>query len=264
MDWQSISDWRFVCPPSRPGAHQLNFVERAIKDVDHNRPVAVLGSTVEYRDLLSTLGFKNIFVIDKNHNFHQLVTRLRRYRTAESLITADWLGCEKRTGSLQFAFVLSHLTSGNIHYELRTNFYHSVSQILAHDGFLVDYVLTNQIGYVGKDYLFDRYRQSPINIMQANNFSCEALFCSEFCEALGVVDSSRTYDTILKEFGEEFRELVSLAELVTPRGGLWYYGKPWSEVRRSQFAHFDVVRVDDDETHSVYNKRAKNFVMRKL
>ena len=259
MDWQSISDWRLVCPPSRPSKVHLSFVQRNIEGIDRNDPVAVLGSTVEYRDLLSRLGFKNVFIIDKNISFHKTIDSIRRIKSKELLIKEDWIGHDDLVKGIKFSFILSHLTSGNIKYEDRNIFYRSIYNSLSTNGFLLDYVLTNKNGYIDSVYLFDKYKYCPINILEANAFSCEALFCSEFCEMLGMVDSSRIYDLILEEFGEGFRELVNLTELVTPRGGLWYYGKPWAQIRVSQLAYFRVVEECQDEIGSPYYERASSY-----
>lgn len=135
MDWQKISDWRLVCPPSRPSQAHLSFVRDAICKVSRNEPVAVLGSTVEYRDLLSYMGFRNVHVIEKNIDFHTNASKLLRTHPSETIVNEDWVNYRKNELGNGFSFALSHLTSGNISYQDRDKFYESVSGMLAPNGF---------------------------------------------------------------------------------------------------------------------------------
>ena len=47
--WDLMQNWSYVLPPSRPSARQLKEILTISKTIDHNAPVAILGSTPEFR-----------------------------------------------------------------------------------------------------------------------------------------------------------------------------------------------------------------------
>lgn len=58
------SKWEYVLPPSRPTVYELQRIESIVSLFDKKKPVAVLGSTIEFRTLLNRLDFK-IFIFLK-------------------------------------------------------------------------------------------------------------------------------------------------------------------------------------------------------
>lgn len=65
-----LSNWQFVLPPSRPSIYELERVKSYLLNVNKNERIAVLGSTIEYRNLLHTMGFKDIYIFEKNPSFY--------------------------------------------------------------------------------------------------------------------------------------------------------------------------------------------------
>ena len=51
LDWNSFNTWHLVLPPSRPDHLQLNRISDALTNKNKNQPIAILGSTPEFRDL---------------------------------------------------------------------------------------------------------------------------------------------------------------------------------------------------------------------
>src|ERR671924_512788 len=89
--WDSMINWNFVLPPSRPSKWQLDWISSHVKNIDLSSPVAVLGSTPEFRDHLYELGFTSIFVFDKNLSFYQRMSKARIYQNDENFVHGDWL-----------------------------------------------------------------------------------------------------------------------------------------------------------------------------
>ena len=54
------SKWEYVLPPSRPTVYELQRIESTVSLFDKKKPVAVLGSTIEFRTLLNRLGFQDM------------------------------------------------------------------------------------------------------------------------------------------------------------------------------------------------------------
>lgn len=59
------SKWEYVLPPSRPTVYELQRIEGTVSLFDKKKPVAVLGSTIEFRTLLNRLGFQDIYIFQK-------------------------------------------------------------------------------------------------------------------------------------------------------------------------------------------------------
>lgn len=108
------SKWEYVLPPSRPTVYELQRIESIVSLFDKKKPVAVLGSTIEFRTLLNRLGFQDIYIFEKNMDFYKWTCEWCAYGVEnERVIEGDWCN----TISLfieKFQFVLSDLTMGNI------------------------------------------------------------------------------------------------------------------------------------------------------
>ena len=51
-DWKNMEQWEMVLPPSRPTVEELDRIEKYIGSYSRAEPIAILGSTPEFRDLL--------------------------------------------------------------------------------------------------------------------------------------------------------------------------------------------------------------------
>src|SRR5437868_2050771 len=108
--WALMEHWDLVLPPSRPSAHQLARIQRQIADIDRSEPVAILGSTPEFRDLLFENGFHDIYILERNLKFLTAMSEMRIYQNTEHMIEGDWLDTLP-TFKTKFALILSDLTS---------------------------------------------------------------------------------------------------------------------------------------------------------
>src|SRR3989338_4842770 len=124
-----MQNWVLVLPPSRPSALQLARIKETIQYLDRSFPVAVLGSTPEFRDLLCEGGFTNIYIMERNENFYKVMSKARIYQNPEHFVKGDWLKTLPQHKGM-FAFILSDLTSGNVPYLCRSQFYNSITDSL--------------------------------------------------------------------------------------------------------------------------------------
>lgn len=255
--WANIQHWNLVLPPSRPSAWQLNRIRDLVHNMDLASPVAVLGSTPEFRDLLHECGFRNIFVLDKSSEFYNTMSEMRIYRNQENLVLGDWLDTLSQHRAM-FSLILSDLTSGNIAYERRSEFYNAITEALNIGGVFADKILTHPGPNIRLKDLFDKYSKLPLNLLQANYFSCEVLFCSELLDKKKLVDTTFFYST-LQEITNHPRLLafIEYAKLITPPNCIWYYGRKWYELRQSYCPRLSIVRTEDDDATSPYFGRLK-------
>lgn len=225
MNWDLVNTWDMVLPPSRPSSEQLYRIQMIAHNMNRNVPVAILGSTPEFRDLLRRMDFKKIFIFDKNREFYNKMTQLMSFDTkSECLVIGDWTDTLKDYQN-SFGLVLSDLTMGNIAYEERRNFYYNINQSLVNSGVFIDKILTHDM-FLKIDQLIEEFSNLPINLYTANRFNCQMLFCSELLEKTQIVDSTYIYNYLEEYVHQEWMtKLIALTEFITPRGGLWYYGR---------------------------------------
>ena len=264
--WADMQKWEFVLPPSRLTVAELSRITEVLGDIDRKAPIAVLGSTPEFREMLYRLGFINIYVFDKDDNFYRLTTNLIPYRVNEHFIHGDWLSSLSDFNHF-FRIILSDLTMGNISYKDRKLFYDNIGKALCGSGLFIDKALIIDFPLLKLEDLYEKYNRLPINLRTINNFSCEFLFCSELLSINEIVDSSRFYDFIYENCGsEKIRFFCEKSQLmITPRNFYWYYGKSWDELKENYFAPFSKeyeVFIDADEK-SPYYKKAKQFFLKK-
>ena len=227
-----METWELVLPPSRPSRQHLDWFRHHLSELGADDPVAVLGSTPELRDLLAVLGFHDIHVLECNMKFYARMDRLRARPTAETILRGDWMqtlpNCSGR-----FAAVLSDLTSGNVPYAQRTEFYSLVAESLRPGGMFCDKLLSHPIPHEPLDRLLTQYEIEPVNLATVNRFNCEVFFCSELLTEFGRVDTSQFYDQ-LRELrpGPTVSAILDRLPYVTPRGMFWEYGKPWDLVQK--------------------------------
>ena len=228
-----MDSWELVLPPSRPSQQHLDWFRKHLGDLRADDPIAILGSTPELRDLLALLDFQNIHVLERNVEFLAKMDRLRVRATAETVLHGDWMqilpDCSGR-----FAAVLSDLTSGNIPYGQRSEFYSLVAESLRPGGMFCDKLLSYPIPHERLEELLDKYENAPLNLDTVNRFNCEVFFCSELLTTFGRVDTSCFYDHLLHMgIGPTVRAILERLPLVTPREMTWDYGKSWHLVQEA-------------------------------
>ena len=253
-----MEHWDLVLPPSRPDAWQLEVVRRVADQLDRSAPVGVLGSTPEFLDVLSELGFTDIRAFERNLEFYKRMQSLRVQPSNESVVTGDWLETLP-TAQGDLHLLLSDLTMGNITYERRADFYMGVRHSLARNGYFIDKVLRHSGPHLKVGDLERFYSLQPLNLATVNRFSSEVLFCSELLDLRdGVVDSSLFYDVLNRRLSApRLRAFAKRAELITPRDGIWYYGRDWRQLERDYCRELDAVEIIEDVPDSPYRGRAQ-------
>jgi hypothetical protein len=229
-------------------------------DLDRSKPVAVLGSTPEFRDLLFESGFRDIYILERNLTFLAAMSASRIYQNTERTIEGDWLETLP-TLKAKFTLILSDLTSGNIPYEDRAGFYEMITGSLTEGGLFSDKVLTHPRPHIPLSVLVAKYAALPLNLSYINTFSCEAIFCSELLDIGGTVDSSLFYRILDGRIqNERVRAFARHAQRITPPGFLWWYGRKWDEVVTTYCPRLEIVSVYEDEASSPYYERLKMFL----
>lgn len=265
-DWKNMDQWENVLPPSRPTFEELNRIEKYIDDYNRSEPVAILGSTIEFRDLLHRMGFKECFVFDKSIDFYQRMSKLLPFHTTdyEQLVIGEWTDTlQNFTGT--FRIILSDLTMGNIPYSNRYAFYQAISNALVSRGTFIDKVLAFDFDVPTIGELFQKYEQLPINLRTINDFSSEVLFCSELVYERKKVDSTELYNFIDNgDFSDKIKYFSKASRMITPEGFTWYYGIPWLELSDiyNSFYNEQVIYPNED-SKSAYYKRTKQFFNKK-
>ena len=257
--WDNITTWEMVLPPSRPSSKQLSRIREGLAEVNRNAPVAVLGSTPEFRDLLYECGFKQIFLLEKNRTFYEEVSKLRIYANEEVVLWGDWLEVlPKQNG--RFAAILSDLTSGNVSYADRKDFYQMIGDALGNKGIFFDKVLTHPLTHLRVDDLLEKYANLALNLLHINNFSCEMLFCSELLNLKEQVDSTLFYSILgSRTANPRVQAFLKKAELITAKGCVWWYGRNWDALKDYYCPTLKSLCVEEDETESPYYGRLKFF-----
>jgi len=257
--WSHDSTWNLVLPPSRPNDFQLSIIKNKIKSLPYDANVAVLGSTPEFRDLLFETNISNIYVFDKSIEFYKKMSSQRIYDNAEIFVSGNWLETLNGFNSY-FDMVLSDLTAGNIEYEMRREFYRLIIRLLKENGCFIDKHLTNENGLLTLNEIQFKYSNLPVNLATVNDFSCEAIFCSELQAIPEVIDTTRIYRLLNKCFhkNKRLQKFVELAHLITPRDCFWYYGK-------SNIDYVEDMELEYKSTlsNTVYQNRAYVYIWRK-
>lgn len=265
-DWKNMDQWEMVLPPSRPTVKELNRIERYIDNFDRTEPVAILGSTPEFRDLLNRMGFQKRFIFDKSVVFYQRMSRLLPLHTTagEILIEGEWLDTLPNFVNL-FRIILSDLTMGNISYENRYTFYKAIANALISEGTFIDKVLVFDFQVPTIDELFHKYERLPINLRTINDFSSEVLFCSEYVLQRKKVDSTELYRLIDNgKYTNKIKYFSKAARMITPEGFTWDYGIPWTELSEVYTSFFsNQISYPNDDPESAYYKRTKQFFNKK-
>lgn len=259
--WNEIlSNWEYVLPPSRPSENEIARIKDFVIKYNTIQPVAIMGSTVEYRDLLYKLGFKNVYVFEKNIDFYNSLYSWKIFPCDnETLVKGDWRETFQNYKNF-FNFILSDLTMGNICYYDRDKLYYSIRNSLKDNGVFIDKVLTNELPLITLDEIRKKYSNLPLNLKTANDFSCEALFCSELLNEK-IIDTTQFYYRLEKEFFDDkcLLKFIEKSHLITPDNCIWYYGISWDELKNRYLNCFsDSIQYDVDK-NSPYYGRAKHI-----
>ena len=225
--------------------------------------VAVLGSTPEFRDLLFEIGFDEVYVFDRSQTFYEQMSDYRVYSNNEWFVRGDWIDALASYKD-SFSLMLSDLTSGNVPYESRKRFYELISRSLCPSGLFIDKNLTQESQLLTISEIAEKYRELQINIRTINDFSCDAIFCSEFQLERGVIDTNEVYDRLLGSFeNPRLRRFIVESEFITPRNCHWYYGVPWTRIQNVYCPNLELVEKVDFPLYSPYRGRGFQFVWRK-
>lgn len=254
------SNWQFVLPPSRPSVHELERIRTFLINIERKIPVAVLGSTIEFRNLLHSMGFENIYIFEKNPSFYKWTASWITHKAdTEYFIEGDWLDTIKQYKSY-FAVILSDLTMGNISYDNRDLFYTAIYESLRPYGVFIDKVLTHNMPHIPLDILMAQYETFPINLESINRFSCEILFCSTLLNE-GIINTTNFYNILKKHYTTPtLTKYIEKAHLITPENCIWYYGKFWEELHSNYFKPYSDIQIYEDIPGSPYYKRLKHFI----
>lgn len=261
--WDLIQHWNLVLPPSRPTKLQLSLIRNQMSVINRSEPVAVLGSTPEFLDLLHECDFQQIYVLEKNVSFYKTMLELRILKKTEQIVEGDWLETLPNLKD-RFSLILSDLTIGNVPYEKRSKFYRLITETLKEGGIFCDKVLTHNGQNLSVDSLIQKYSFLPLNLLYINYFSCEMLFCSELLDIKKVLDTTLFY-SILEEriTNKRVKAFVQHAKKITPPGCLWFYGRKWEELKNEYCPDLKLIDVKDDEPSSPYYRRLKFFTFLK-
>lgn len=265
-DWNKMDQWEMVLPPSRPTIDELERIEDYIDKYSRSEPIAILGSTPEFRELLYRMGFQKRIVFDKSIDFYQRMSKLipTYVSDCEQLIVGDWLSTLPNYMGA-FNVVLSDLTMGNVSYSNRNKFYKSIANMLAPGGTFIDKVLAFDFEVPTIDMLFAKYEKLPINLRTINDFSSEVLFCSELVSQRKKVDSTEIYGIIdCGCYSDKIKFFAKAARMITPEGFTWDYGIPWSELSSDYSCFYtEQISYSEENLTSPYYKRTKQFFNKK-
>lgn len=261
-NWNQMDQWEMVLPPSRPTVEELKRIEEYLSPLDRMEPIAILGSTPEFRDLLFRMGFKRRFIFDKSIDFYQRMSKMLpcKYTEGEHLVTGEWLIALLEYPNC-FRTILSDLTMGNISYVDRFAFYKAISNAIIPGGAFIDKVLAFDFPVPTLEELFEKYETLPINLRTINNFSSEVLFCSELVTKNNIVDSTKFYNIIDEGgYSDKIKYFSDAAHMITPEGFIWYYGIPWKDLKDGYHSFYrQYYSYLNNDMNSPYYNRTKHF-----
>lgn len=261
-NWSLFLGWQKVLPPSRPAKWQLDIIRNLLSG-KHCINVAVLGSTIEFRDVLSEFSVDNIYVFDDNIEFHKYISQFRTHKNKEQLIIGNWLNTLENFDS-HFDLILSDLTSGNISYENREQFYKLIANALTINGCFVDRVLTYPLSFIPINTLIEKYKNLPINQVTVNSFNCEVIFCSTLLNnKKNIVDTNAFYDYLCSLNIPQITSFVHACYDITPRDCIWYYSIDWKIERQIYEKKLSIIETYEEPINSAYYKRAKLLISKK-
>jgi hypothetical protein len=223
--WSRFKNWHCVLPPNRPTVQNLNLVKSVVAS-ETDPKVLVLGSTVEYRAMLSSLG-SNVTIVDKHREFYDYTQEFVVSNERESMIEADWL--DFLDGSqVKFDIILSHFTRGNVPFEYQADFHKLLAASTNPSGIIVDRLLHYRSGLSTPEEIRARFKVNHATIWEANDLNCYGIFRNPMIAEIGSIDASQFYE-FLDSMGGQIKSLANIArEFVTPTDAVWDYdGTYW-------------------------------------
>lgn len=261
--WAHFDSWQSVTPPSRPDGWQLDIIRRTIKDIPVSGDIAVLGSTIEFRTLLAGLGYRNVFVFERNQSFYEYISAYMQSDYSETFVSGNWLDTLFDYPN-RFALILSDLTSGNLNYSSRSRFYQGIAQALLPEGIFIDRILTKPCPFIPLEKLLEKYGSLEVSNATVNLFNCEVLFCSTLLDNdQNIVDSNAFYDRLLNLSIPRISEFVQACYEITPRDCLWWYSKPWNSEKKVYETYLKILQAYDEPRASAYHKRCQLLISRR-
>jgi hypothetical protein len=259
-DWGLFTTtWQHVLPPSRPDVWQLAIIKKKLDKIAAPK-AAVLGATIEFRDLLFELNISDVCIFENNAEFFRSVSQYRKYANVEKIIWGDWLDTLPAYEN-EFDVILSDLTSGNIPYKNRSYFYQIIAKGLKPGGIFIDRILIKPIPFIPIEKLVDKYSDTVINKSTVNNFNCEVVFCSSLIgNNSNTVDTSACYEYLLSLEIPRIAEFVKECYLITPPDCIWWYSLDWGNEKAIYEDSLKIVSEYDEPPTSAYFKRAKLFI----
>lgn len=260
--WSRFTSWQNVTPPSRPSETQIMLCRKHLEGIARSCPVAVLGSTIEYREMLANMGFNSVTIFEKNVDFYNYITPFARCSLKETLVAGDWLESLFNYHKY-FDVVLSDLTSGNIPYQFRDTFYAGISKSLTPNGLFLDRILTKPIPFIPLSDLITKYKFLEVDNRTTNSFNCEVIFCSDLLDnEQHIVDTNIFYDKLFVIDIPRISEFVKACYNITPRNCTWWYSIDWSTESLLYEKYWNIQKTYDEPTSSEYFDRVKLIISR--
>jgi hypothetical protein len=222
--------WSVAEPPNRPGSDVLKILSTTLDPLDRRSPVAVLGSTVEYRRLLNQMGFEHVDVLERSEAFYRWSSTFVPEAQREQLVLRDWRHLPDSTMN-RYVAVLSDLTIGNLPYDEQPGLYEIVRRMLSVGGIFADRMVSFERPGQSLQLLDDSYGRTPLTGETMNRFNADYLFSSELVTTYQIVDTTKFLAILAERFAQN-NHLLAFQRAVqdlTPSGHLWYYGRLWNE-----------------------------------
>ncbi len=132
-------DWKNYLSPVRPSVSELAVMEKYFVELLNSNPkkilkLAVLGCTVEYRDLAHKYGMK-VTLIDFSKLHYKILSEQHMfYRGAENFLELDW---KKMQVKEKFDIILGDLVVNMLNTEDRDSMLKHISQMLTSNGVFI-------------------------------------------------------------------------------------------------------------------------------
>lgn len=133
------SDWKNYLPPTRPSVSELAviekyFIERLSSDPKKVFKLAILGCTIEYRELAHKYGME-VTLIDFSKLHYKILSKQHMFYTGpEKFILADWVKMQIKE---KFDIVLGDLVVNMLNTENRGIMLMNISGMLADNGVFI-------------------------------------------------------------------------------------------------------------------------------
>jgi len=166
-DWWAYF-WGGVKSPWRPSKKEVlffkNFIKKLLKQRKHLE-VLILGSTPEWRDMLSALPGIKVTLIDLNLTAKRGMDRLCRVgRKKEKLVVGDWLKMDKILPHNYFDVVMNDEGFENVDVKKHDLMYRNIAEVLKPDGYFLSgraCLEKFRKHYLTFEQYFKKYQKNP-------------------------------------------------------------------------------------------------------